>query len=1284
MVKPTPVKSTNPNPKKSYHIGGIQVEFPYKPYGTQLAFMGRVISTLDRAQRDGHCHALLESPTGTGKSLSLLCSTLAWQQNYKLKNQYANLTHSTPNPEAITDPLAHGGGFVPESTPSSTEPTAAVELAQKVASNKKKKAVPKIYYASRTHSQISQVVNEFRKTTYRVPMAVLASRKHYCTNVHVNRKENIDEECKLLLKDKEAGCLQFKNANKVRGHPSLQKGGCHEVHDIEDLVKVGQVVKGCSYYAARSMADDAQLVFCPYNYIINPVIRGAMEVDIIGAILVLDEAHNIEDIARDAGSVDVEEDVLQKLQTELQELCPVDPMIYQPLYEMAQDLLSWIERRKNKLEKREFQHYCSCWAGDKALREFQEANISQQCFPILLDCAKQAIKAATDTEAEVSHLSGMSVVLLEGLFSSLTYFFSRNGCQVSDFQLALRRYVKRDGKKAGDWTCTLSLWCLNPAVVFKDIADLSLSVILTSGTLSPMNSFSSELGVQFGTCLEAPHVVDVESQVCVSVISTSPDNYPLNASYKTADCYTFQDALGKSLEEICKIVPAGSLVFFPSYKLMEKLSNRWRETGQWSRLNARKPLFVEPRGGSQEDFDSILKGYYDCIRRDKRPALGRKRKVKKVDANHLDGTESTDNSEKGGASFLAVCRGKVSEGIDFSDDYARVVIVVGIPFPNINDIQVGLKKKYNDAYKTSKNLLGGNEWYCQQAFRALNQAVGRCIRHKFDYGSIILLDERYKEERNRVYISKWLRKSIQQYNNFDMSLEGLRSFFRNAKEKVGKNMEEFLLNSDANKEKNIPRMDQIVGHTRNKSQKRSNSDQYGEKIVSLTKCEGAVSKLKSQDDVEVQASIQIDDELESSQEIIDLECDSHIGSRCSEASFHEDPEITLVEETPGMGECGAAASPGFFSKDGNSSSTMMQAPNELADQGLVSLVSVTNQSAAPDKSQCSMLVTPEKELTITTCNLRPEVESSLNLSVNSHTQKRRKSMDLSLINLRGEQSDTSYAETPGCVSFTRSSVTSGDTNRRIVFGLETNCRERLSTKHASRLLPNSCATSCASSDSLMDKRLQISCSLCKSPLGRPENNLYVECSLTSSSKVHLASLVKERMERCAKNKSKCVPVLVTDISSVDQRLCNIALQDARQKGVWSEEDGCVFNSVFCPFCSMSNCLGVKIMATDASNVHLLNKILFYTDCLEFQNLEASKDLEPMDKLRLPKRDVLSNTQVRNLAFSGNLYLGTIMDHLKLSAQRLQLDSELGFPAAALIMPLLRDNFIASASSLSRK
>jgi len=50
------------------------------------------------------------------------------------------------------------------------------------------------------------------------------------------------------------------------------------------------ILAGCSYFAARSMADDAYIVFCPYSYIINPIVRRAMEVDIKGAVLILDEA----------------------------------------------------------------------------------------------------------------------------------------------------------------------------------------------------------------------------------------------------------------------------------------------------------------------------------------------------------------------------------------------------------------------------------------------------------------------------------------------------------------------------------------------------------------------------------------------------------------------------------------------------------------------------------------------------------------------------------------------------------------------------------------------------------------------------------------------------------------------------------------------------------------------------------------------------------------------------------------------------------------------------------
>jgi regulator of telomere elongation helicase 1 len=54
-------------------IENLDVYFPFQPYQCQKDFMGKVI----RALKNGE-NALLESPTGTGKTLSLLCATLAW------------------------------------------------------------------------------------------------------------------------------------------------------------------------------------------------------------------------------------------------------------------------------------------------------------------------------------------------------------------------------------------------------------------------------------------------------------------------------------------------------------------------------------------------------------------------------------------------------------------------------------------------------------------------------------------------------------------------------------------------------------------------------------------------------------------------------------------------------------------------------------------------------------------------------------------------------------------------------------------------------------------------------------------------------------------------------------------------------------------------------------------------------------------------------------------------------------------------------------------------------
>ena len=41
-----------------------------------------------------------------------------------------------------------------------------------------------------------------------------------------------------------------------------------------------------------------------------------------------------------------------------------------------------------------------------------------------------------------------------------------------------------------------------------------------------------------------------------------------------------------------------------------------------------------------------------------------------------------------------------------------------------------------------QNHLSGSQWYSLQAFRAVNQCLGRCIRHKDDFGAVLLLDVR--------------------------------------------------------------------------------------------------------------------------------------------------------------------------------------------------------------------------------------------------------------------------------------------------------------------------------------------------------------------------------------------------------------------------------------------------------------------------------------------------------------------------------------------------------------
>ncbi|KAI1893387.1 hypothetical protein AGOR_G00123210 [Albula goreensis] len=912
-------------PSVEYTIGGVKIHFPCKAYPSQLAMMNSIVRGLNHGQ-----HCLLESPTGSGKSLALLCSALAWQQaQHGRAEQSSSPKEACKKPDTTTpcqctchinrprvpsvpkpadagspklpvvDLTGHGttppadtAGPPPEEyTPRSN--TLASRLAQKLQASlnteddddflpdrkrmrtpasdqkgrklrclekgvvflddesegesplprtrswsmelnsqaqtadfppaspccmgqspgtcslcpcpaagsrgqksfekgkdqekdgggKKKNAIPKIFFGTRTHKQITQIAHELKRTLYSsTPMTILSSRDHTCIHPEVVAHGNRNERCKELLEAKNGqSCRFYHNVHKMREQGALQwVHGLHQAWDIEELVRLGGKLRSCPYYAARELMQEACIVFCPYNYLLDPLIRESMEINLKGQVVVLDEAHNIEDCARESASYTLEQTQLLFARDELEGMVThhIRPAQHQALLAFCCSLLNWVQESCIALQERDYESSCKVWTGAEVVKIFHGMGITPDTFPMLqkhlavvLEKEERVgvVNGREDT-VQVPTIGSPTQTVLKSLFMVLDFLFRQNCSFAEDYRVALQQTYawttqpdlpdaqgffarpqrRRRTNRTKTLVHTLSFWCLNPAVAFFDLSRSVHTIVLTSGTLSPMGSFSSELGVHFSIHLEASHVIS-KSQVWVGTVGVGPQGRKLCATFQHAETFAFQDEVGALLLRVCQTVSRGVLCFLPSYKMLDKLRDRWINTGLWEKLEERKTVITEPRGGAKSDFDELLQTYYSAIR---------------------------SPGDREGALLIAVCRGKVSEGLDFTDDNARAVVTIGIPFPNIKDLQVELKMKYNDQHCKARGLLPGSRWYEIQAYRALNQALGRCIRHKNDWGALILVDDRFRCNPNKYItgLSKWVRQLVQHHDTFSGAIQSLMSF----------------------------------------------------------------------------------------------------------------------------------------------------------------------------------------------------------------------------------------------------------------------------------------------------------------------------------------------------------------------------------------------------------------------------------------------------------------------------------------------------------------------------
>ncbi|XP_074413029.1 Fanconi anemia group J protein isoform X2 [Zonotrichia albicollis] len=881
-----------PSEGAQYTIGGVKILFPCKAYPSQLAMMNAIVKGLNNRQ-----HCLLESPTGSGKSLALLCSALSWQQALYEKSVPSSSCdkedrRAAPSPPchcrchsqarsseaaASGTPSAPCSASYPEPGTSrrpgsplpSTECKESETLASKLSAKKKlslhasenddfqvdrkrirpleteqqvrkrhclakgvqlvdalevyhqrkngelivhseksmktttcspqtppgpctecscasgkepgkdpshtkkkengdRLCVPKIFFGTRTHKQISQISRELKRTAYScVPMTILSSRDYTCIHPVVSNNGNRSEMCVELLEGKHGkSCSFYHGVHKLSEQPALQPGhGLYQAWDIEDLVRLGRKLRACPYFAARELMVGADIVFCPYNYLLDPQIRDSMDINLKDQVVILDEAHNIEDCARESVSYGVSERQLRSAREELDFMVSnsIRQKHHEPLRAVCCSLINWLQESSGQLVERAFESACKVWSGKEMLNFLHQMGITGITFPILqkhlaavLEKEEKVSMHGREEIVEVPVVSPAAQIMLKGLFMVLSCLFKENSRFADDYRVALQQtytwmtedqhddadkssFFPRPKHKKSSRQKTLvhmlNFWCLNPAVAFSDLNEVR-TIVLTSGTLSPMDSFSSELGVKFSIQLEANHVIR-NSQVWVGTVGTGPSGRELCATFQHTETFEFQDEVGALLLSVCQTLGQGILCFLPSYKMLDKLKERWMHTGLWRNLEDVKTVIAEPQGGAKSDFDELLKIYYDAIK---------------------------CKGEKDGALLIAVCRGKVSEGLDFCDENARAVVTIGIPFPNVRDLQVELKRKYNDQHKSTRGLLSGSQWYEIQAYRALNQALGRCIRHRNDWGALILVDDRFRKNPNK-YITGEQKVDVESHSH---------------------------------------------------------------------------------------------------------------------------------------------------------------------------------------------------------------------------------------------------------------------------------------------------------------------------------------------------------------------------------------------------------------------------------------------------------------------------------------------------------------------------------------
>ncbi|KAI5859966.1 DNA repair helicase [Durotheca rogersii] len=857
----------------------IDFHHPYTPYDVQERFMNAVYEVLQ--QGEGQV-GILESPTGTGKSLSLICAALTWLRNYnrsQFESSVAEASKGFENePTWLVNQMLnrkrqemlrrweeregrlkkaraeeklreergakrrkldestlrkHDDGTDDEDEWLLKDQDAPADGDSQSAFSKETRNLMeklglgslqakqddqedlgenevKIYYASRTHSQLTQFISELRRPTFPsslpdsllgssdnaepegVKHLPLSSRQRLCINPSVSRLGSlpaINDRCTELQQSGSKDKCQFMpNTDNLSQTHQFRDNALATLPDIEDLFVLGKKLRVCPYYASRTAVPGAEIVTLPYPLLLQKTARDALGIKLDGSVVIIDEAHNIMDAVSNVYASEVSLSELKRARQMLgvyvkkfgKKLKGENRVMVAQVAKVVDGLSDWLGGTL-KLKSEQGIVDPNALLRSKGIDQINMYKLIQYI---------QGSKLAYKIEGYAAQVKSQDPTTAPPTFSStpvlhalLSFLVSLNNLS-SEGRIFYHKVSHDDVK--------LSYLLLSPTHAFSSIASSARAVILAGGTMSPFEDYTAHLFPGLAgskvTTLSCGHVIP-SSNLCVwTLASAGPKGDGRSAEFE----FSFQKRsekpmirdLGFAILNICTVVPDGVVVFFPSYGYLDEVVAAWSEasSGQpktlWQRLQAKKAVFRETKGGSS---DEVLDQYSDAVL-----------------------NKETKPSDKGdpaprshGALLLSVVGGKMSEGINFSDRLGRCVVVVGLPYPNINSPDWKARIEYiesttlerlkstapsmpqGEAVATAKQA--SREFYENACMRAVNQSIGRAIRHRNDYAAIVLVDRRFATQRIRGKLPGWIRGGLvegSEAGGLGQMMGKLSSFFR--------------------------------------------------------------------------------------------------------------------------------------------------------------------------------------------------------------------------------------------------------------------------------------------------------------------------------------------------------------------------------------------------------------------------------------------------------------------------------------------------------------------------